>query len=150
MDEELLLRGVLQRVRNFFWKDVKKEKPEDVLRISRIVDPLVNRAAKEIFKTYAMELLNESITYIVPAVWGVDRDSELTCSQKEINRVTVPLVEKVIHQFEFRELESDQKFAIGYLVRELLISKVIYMVSQLKNQSIIEHEFDDISKTLLN
>jgi hypothetical protein len=124
--------------------------PEDILKISRIVGPLIDKVAKEIFQSYAPELLMEPITHIVPAIWGVDRDSELTISQKEINRVTVPLVERVIHQFEFRELENEQKFAIGYFVRELLISKIIYMVSQLKNQGLIEHEFDNISKTLLN
>ena len=135
---------------DLFRKDVKKKRPEDILRISRIVDPLLNTAAKEIFKRYAAELLNEPITHIVPAIWGVDKDLALTCSQNEINKVTVSLIEKVIHQFEFRELESDQEFAIGYFVRELLISKIIYMVSQLKSQSIIEHEYDNMSKTMLN
>jgi len=133
-----------------FSKNKKQQGLEDILSVSRIVRPLIDEVSKEICATYVSEFLVEPITYIVPAVWGVNNGSELTDSQKEMNRMIAPLITGAINQFGFRELTTSQEFAIGYLMRELIISKVIYMVSLLKSPSEIEYEFENIPKDMLN
>ncbi|MFC1489272.1 hypothetical protein ACFL6B_05450, partial [Thermodesulfobacteriota bacterium] len=138
------------KILEWFSRDRRKKAPEDTMRISKIVGPLIDMAAIGIFQTYASELQTESINYIVPAVWGVKEDGELTDTQKEINRKIVHVISDAVNQFDCSEFTKSQKFAIGYFVRELLISKIIYMVSQLKGQSIIEHEYDSIANHMIH
>ena len=80
-----------------------------------------------------MKLLTEPLTYVVPAVWGAKKDGELTATQKEINRQIVPAIEQILESLQFKDMPGAQKFAIGFLVRGLIISKIAYMMETLKN-----------------
>ncbi len=84
-----------------FSRGKKKQGPEDYQSISRILRPLIDGVSKEICNTCASELLIEPITYIVPAVWGVNKEGKLTDTQKEINRMIAPLITSTINQFDF-------------------------------------------------
>ncbi len=61
----------------FLWRFLgKREKKkdveisEDIMRVPRLIEPLLNKAALDIVDAYKSKLLNESVTYIVPAIWG--------------------------------------------------------------------------------
>jgi hypothetical protein len=119
-----------------FSKRVKNEEPEDLMEIAKVIGPLIDDAAKEIFASYQMKLLTEPLTYIIPAVWGAKKDGELTPTQKEISRQIVPVIEQIIQSLRFKELTGAQEFAIGFLVRGLIISKTTYMIEVVKNRII--------------
>ncbi|MBF0476100.1 MAG: hypothetical protein HQK59_09750 [Deltaproteobacteria bacterium] len=113
---------------------LKTNNAEDILKISRAAGPLIEKTVIEIFTAYYHELLNEPVTYIVPAIWGASKEGRLTVSQQHISQKISPIVEEIINLFEFDGLTGAQKFALLYLVRGLFVSKIIYMIELVKNQ----------------
>jgi hypothetical protein len=118
-----------------FSKGTNKEKPEDVMEIPRIIGPLIDKSVTEIFATYKMKLLSEPITYIVPAVWGAKKDGELTAKQKEINMQVAPIIRRIFEILDLKDVSGAQEFAIGFLIRGLIISKITYMIEMMKNKA---------------
>jgi hypothetical protein len=108
----------------------KEEESQKILKAKRIID----NTANEIFLVHKKNLLFEPITYIIPAIWGEMRDGNLTDAQKEITELIEPVINRFMRLFEFENLTKAQKFAIGYLIRGLIISKITYMIEALKNQ----------------
>ena len=133
-----------------FQINVKEGEIENLMKIARDIRPLICRIADNIFRSYTAELMANPTDYIVPAVWGGKKDGELAPSQKEIKQKIPSVIIEIAQLFEFRELSRAQAFAIGYLVRELIISKVIYMTELLKKQSIIEYGSEDPLSGILN
>ena len=103
-----------------------------ILKIKEIIDKTTNM----IFISYKEKLLTEPITYIVPAVWGEIKDGKLTTIQREINKKIVPTINSIMDILELEDLHGAQGFAIGYLIRGLLISKIAYMIEAFKNQEV--------------
>ena len=137
-------------LKKIFQNNVEQKKPEKLSMIAQEIGPLIFQIADDIFRSYTFELLTNPIGYIVPAVWGATKEGELTSSQKEINKRILPEIEEIVQSFEFRELSDAQAFAIGYLVRELIISKVIYMTELLKHQGVIEYGSEPVADNILN
>lgn len=121
-----------------FGRSMKKKEPEDIMRMSKVIGPLIDDKINEIFTEYRRELLEEPITYIVPAIWGAKKDGELTETQKEMNRKIVQVIEETLKLLEIEALRETQKFAITYLIRGYMISKIAYMIEFSKNQNINE------------
>lgn len=121
-----------------FGRSMKKKEPEDIMRMSKVIGPLIDDKINEIFTEYRRELLEEPITYIVPAIWGAKKDGELTETQKEMNRKIVPVINETLKVLEIGALKETQKFAITYLIRGYMISKIAYMIEFSKNQNINE------------
>jgi hypothetical protein len=117
-----------------------------ILKIKEIIDKTTNM----IFISYKEKLLAEPITYIVPAVWGERKDGKLTTIQREINRRIVPTIDSVMETLELEDLHGAQRFAIGYLIRGLLISKIAYMIEAFKNQDCKENGSNKKERDLLN
>lgn len=70
----------------------------------------------------------------MPAVWGAKKDGELTTNQKEIHKQIIPIIEDVFEKLDLKKISPPQKFAIGYIIRGLIISKITYMILMLKNK----------------
>jgi len=51
-------------------KKSKIEDSEDLMEISRIIGPLIEKTVTDIFVSQRQALLTEPTTYIVPAIWG--------------------------------------------------------------------------------
>jgi len=113
----------------------QKTEAEDVMKIVRIIGPLIDKTAIEIMAAHRTELLREPITYIVPAVWGVIKDGELTAAQKEMHREIAPNIKKIYEALELKKVNEAQKFAILDIIRGLVISKVTYMIEAMKNHA---------------
>jgi hypothetical protein len=137
-------------LKKIFQNNDKQEKPEELSMIAREIGPLIFQIADDIFRSYSVELLASPIDYIVPAVWGAKKDGELTSFQKEINQKILLAVKEITQVFEFRELSNAQAFAIGYLIRELFISKIVFMTELLKHQSVIEYGSEPVADNILN
>lgn len=111
----------------------KKKEPEDLARISKIIAPLIDKTANDIFRSNCKELLEKPITYIIPAIWGKDVNGELTLTQAEINDKIVPVMEKILALFEFKNSKGEQEFAFEYLLRGLFVAKITFMIELMKN-----------------
>ena len=111
----------------------KKKTPEDLAKISKIIAPLIDKTANDIFRSHCKELLEKPITYIIPAIWGKDINGELTKTQAEINDKIVPVMEKILGLFEFKNSSGEQEFAFEYLLRGLFVAKITFMIELMKN-----------------
>jgi hypothetical protein len=119
----------------------------DLLRLARGVESRVDRLANEIFVQYKELLLIQNITYIVPAVWGAAKEAELTAEQKEINGKAVPVLKEMLTVLDFRGLDPEQEFALIYILRSLIVSKIVYMIEGSKRhlaeeQQLLNQQFD--------
>jgi len=106
------------------------------MRISRVIGPLIDKTAEEIFISYKTRLLSEPIIYIVPAVWGAKKEGELEDTQKEINIKVIPVINELFDALRIRDLSGAQEFAIGFIIRGLIISKITYMIEAVRNRGI--------------
>ena len=111
----------------------KKKAHEDLTEISKIVSPLIDKTANDIFMSHCNELLEKPITYIVPAIWGKDINGELTSTQAKINDKIAPVMERILRLFEFKNSSGEQKFAFEYILRGLFVSKITFMIELKKN-----------------
>lgn len=112
----------------------KRQNTTNITDLAKLIGPLLDKLANEIFLSYREILISEPITYIVPAVWGAAKDADLTAEQIEMNRKIVPVVNQVFQILQIDSLNESQAFAIGFIVRGLIISKVTYMIEALKNK----------------
>jgi hypothetical protein len=118
-----------------FWRSTKpNETSEDMLEIARKIGPLIDEVTNQIFMDHRETLVKEPITYIVPAVWGAIKDGKLTRAQKEINQRFAPVVREVMSLLVPESASPSQRYAISYILRGLMISKITFMVEGLKNR----------------
>ena len=104
------------------------------MRIANVIGPVLDGVVHDIFTAYRMELLSEPITYVVPAVWGAKKEGDLTPVQKEINMRVVPAINKAYDSLQMKNLNSDQEFALYFLIRGLIISKITFMIETLRSR----------------
>lgn len=118
-------------------EDKHKEDKErdDVVAFARTIERLIDETSLELFRIYKKTLLAEQNVYIVPAIWGAMKNGELTETQKQIHAGVSPVIQKILNLLEQDRLNPAQQFAVGYLVRGLFISKIIYMIEFYKNLS---------------
>jgi len=117
------------------------------MQIADIIGPMIEKAVWDIFVSYRVELLSEEITFIIPAIWGAKKDGELTSTQKAINEQIAPVIKRVFELLDIRDMDSSQEFALNYLVRGLIVSKITYMIeafrSRLKDRTLDEQSLND-------
>ena len=134
-------------LKDFLARMTSDEEPEDLMKIADAIGPLIEKVVWDIFVNHRMELLSEPITFVVPAVWGAKKDGELTSSQKAINEQVVPVIEEIITSLHIKGLKPSQEFAINYLIRGLIVSKITYMIealrSRLKERSLDEQTLNE-------
>ena len=117
------------------------------MQIADIIGPMIEKAVWDIFVSYRVELLSEEITFIIPAIWGAKKDGELTSTQKAINEQIAPVIKRIFELLDIRDMDSSQEFALNYLVRGLIVSKITYMIeafrSRLKDRTLDEQSLND-------
>jgi len=131
----------------FLAKIKSRKQHKDIMQIADIIGPLIEKAVWDIFVGYRAELLSEQITFVVPAIWGAKKDGELTSTQEAINEQVVPVIKRIFELLDIRGLDSSQEFALNYLIRGLIISKITYMIeafrSRLKDRTLDEQGLKD-------
>ena len=117
------------------------------MQIADIIGPMIEKAVWDIFVSYRVELLSEEITFVIPAIWGAKKDGELTATQKAINEQISPVISRIFELLDIRDLNSSQEFALNYIVRGLIVSKITYMIeafrSKLKDRTLDEQSLKD-------
>ena len=96
--------------------------------MAKTIGVLINNTAKEVFLSNKMTLLDEPLTFIVPAVWGAIKEGTLTGEQQNIHNAIEPVVQEILRALSAEQLSESQKYTIGFIIRDLIVSKVIYMI----------------------
>ncbi len=110
------------------------------MAMARVIGSLIDKTVNKIFVAHRTELLSESITYIVPGVWGARLDGELTETQEKINQEILPVIKEIFTALDLKGLNPGQEFTIAYLIRSLFVAKITYMIEALKNQINLKEE----------
>lgn len=107
---------------------------EDAMAVPRIIEPILNQAAFDVVAIYRERLLKEPATYVVPAIWGTKEDGEIDALQTEIYEGVLPLIEQAHEAIGMDDLSAAQRFSMAYLVKGLIIAKIMYMLEILRHR----------------
>jgi hypothetical protein len=134
-------------LKEFLAKMKSRKQQKDIMQISDIIGPMIEKAVWDIFVSYRVELLSEDITFVIPAIWGAKKDGELTSTQKAINEQIAPVINRIFELLDIRDLDASQDFALNYIIRGLIVSKITYMIeafrSRLKDRTLDEQNLKD-------
>ena len=114
------------------FKGKSKKDPGNTLIMANAVSTRIDKMAWDVFSSFRMELLSEPITYIVPAIWGAKKDGELTPLQKKIHDRVNTQIDETFGALQMKELTDAQEFAVKYLIRDLVILKIAYMIESFR------------------
>lgn len=112
------------------------QSPSDMLRIARQVEARIDKLVNQIYSSRLNSLMHQDITYIVPAVWGAVKEGGLDDVQMEIHELVEPAFRDAMSAFGFQNLEQEQLFAVGYLVRSLIVTKTVYMIEATRRRQV--------------
>ena len=101
---------------------------KDLGEITRVIRPLIQNETFDMLYSHGIGFMNAPINCVVPAVWGIKEDGRLTPDQQEIKVRVQKIVERVIAALDVEGLNSSQRFAIGFLVRELIIARLLLFI----------------------
>jgi hypothetical protein len=99
----------------------KKDKAEQITQIGRLVGERINELALSIYQKHRETLLAQPASHIVDAVWGTGR---LSPAQKAIHSQVLPVIREIHEALDLTDLTPAQEYALAYLVRDLIISKI--------------------------
>jgi hypothetical protein len=130
----------------------KTEPGKDIFEngdLAKNIGMLLNDTAKDVFLSNKMTLLEKPLTFIVPAVWGATKEGILTETQKNIHNAIDPVVQEILNSLSAEQLSDSQKYAIGFILRDLVVSKIVYMIQIYKNalQGVVDTENIDLVNT---
>lgn len=123
----------------------RQTREADLTAIAHAVGGLIESSTWNIFSKYREELLAEEITYIVPAVWGADRNTALTPLQQEIHDQITPVLQDIFGKLDIDDITDPHTFAVGYIVRYTMITKIIYMIECFRNRFNV-HDLNEQSR----
>lgn len=130
-----MFKKTVEKVGNLLKKFSKdKNNSEDLLEIASAIGPLIDKLAMDLFLGYSRKLMAEPITYIVPAVWGATKGGVLDATQQEMHQLILPTINRSFELLDLKGLTGAQSFAVGFLIRGYIISKVTYMIESFRNQ----------------
>lgn len=112
----------------------RKRKEQAINGICRTINPMIDRVCDEVMLEHKDSLIKEEPSFVVYAVWGAGREEGLTEIQSAINRKVLPVINSVISELDIKDLDPDQQYAIEYLIRGLVITKLLFMTEMLKNR----------------
>ncbi len=127
--------------------ECKKQEKKDTA-VTDAIGALIEKSTWEIFLKYRNELLAEDITYIVPAVCGAEKSGELTPLQEEIHNQITPNLQEIFRKLEIYDTMDDHSFAVRYIVRNMIITKIIYIIESFRNK-FHAHNLNERSKMML-
>lgn len=117
---------MLKTVTNLFFQGTVDSCPALFVEVSA----LINEAVNAVIITHGHELIGANINYIIWAIWGSDNENKLDETQKQINDYIVPVLGKIVSLFKLNKPTKEQTFAIEYLIRSLLVTRIGYAIEK--------------------
>ena len=128
---------------------LKKEAPDDHLKLARVIGPQIDKLANDIFYIYSKSDTLRSEKYIIQAVWNDRKNGPLERVQCDISNIVESAIISVFNELSLNQLDASQRFAIEYMIKGLIITKVIYMIEVLRNRMTSSiRDFKGLSESL--
>ncbi|MCE5244608.1 MAG: hypothetical protein ABFD98_10210 [Syntrophobacteraceae bacterium] len=103
---------------------------EGIAEIPVLIGPIIDESIRQVFKISGHKFLADLVDGVVYTVWGCKTSNKKAYSQREISQVVVPLMEEIRGIFEVANLNSAQQFALDYLIRGFIMSRVLRMTAE--------------------
>jgi hypothetical protein len=130
-----MIREVIKGCYRFFSRFKKKaDESDDLIEIVGRAGHIIDKLVMDLLANYYKQLLLEPPTYIIPAVWGATKDGSLDATQRQMHALVLPVVEQIQSLLDLHDLRASQSFAIGFLIRGYIISRVTHMVEVFKGR----------------
>ena len=104
------------------------------LRLAKLIGPEIDRLANEIFLLYTRRRDLNPTTHIIAAVWGNKANETLDELQQYLVQKVTFKVQKILAVLTSEQTDPSQMFAMEFIVKGLLITKVLYMLEVLKSK----------------
>ena len=128
-----------------FFRSQKTEMTGIDMRIINGLIEQVDKATKKIFKSNAVELLNETLCNVVVAVWGVPTGKSLTTlTQRQIDHTIRPMIRNIEDAFETEDLSGAKDCLIDQLIKRLAIMQIAFMIQRYKLSLFSQAQFKSI------
>ncbi len=114
----------------------KKGERVDLMRLGKALGDRIDRLAHDVFVAHRNTLFHEHATFIVPAVWGGRQEGSLSEVQREIHARVEPVVRELLACLDIEDASPEQHFAVEFLIRELIITKITFMLELGKNMGL--------------
>ena len=115
------------------WQAKKPKKSQDILSIARKCGPAMDQMVLRIFELQGSQIMQADNNYLVHAIWGVRQGAPLDHTQEYINREFKNTFQVLIRALDLGDLSDAQEYALGYLIRDLAITKLVYMAEKAKS-----------------
>ena len=90
----------------------------------------IDEATKKILNCNATDILNEPLSNVVAAVWGVQTDkSQATSTQRQIDYTIRPIIRKIQDVLEADDTTGANNSVIDYLIKRLAVSEIVFMIT---------------------
>ena len=126
-------------------KGLEKAAPVDAGLVYEVMEQL-DQATKKIFDCNILDLLNEPIANIVPAVWCAQTDeAQLTSIQRQIQCTIYPMINQIRNVLKSDELSEIKDITVDYLVKKLAIVELAFMIQSYKLNLVVlgkSHQID--------
>ena len=118
-------------------RDPEKTTTVDARVIYEVMEQ-IDEATKKIFECDILDLLNEPIGNIVPAIWCAPTDqSQLTSIQRQIQCTIYPMIRKISDVLKTEELAEVKDLTVDYLIKKLAIIELAFMIQSYKLNMVI-------------
>jgi hypothetical protein len=102
-----------------------KQWNQDFRRITKVVRPMIFDNVKFMFSQFEEQIITNSIEYIIFAIWGPMPENRLDKCQQFMYMNAQALVMKAVDALEIDNLDGAQGFYLAFLIREIIVHKII-------------------------
>lgn len=125
---------MLKKVANLFLQETKGDHSALFIEMSS----LINEAVNAVIMAYGNKLIGAPIEYIISAIWGGDGKNKPDRTQKEIHNYIDYSINRIVSLLELNKLTKEQIFAIEYLIRSLLVTRIGYAIEKHISKNLLE------------
>ena len=112
------------------WSAGKRESGQEVLAIARKCGPAMDQLALRVFEQHGPKIMQSDNTFLVHAIWGVRQGASPDRTQELIHREFEATHKIVTRALGLTGLSEAQQYALDYLIRDLAITKLVYMAQK--------------------
>lgn len=117
---------LIQSVRRFFRRE-KQHSSSGGIELIQGLEKICENIAKHVFHEHSDLIVRNELQYIVASVWGISPEGELDAVQKKIHRNLSPRIYEALTLLGVQQMTAKQSFAVEYLIKGYVISKLSYM-----------------------
>ena len=133
-------------LKKIFKKSSEEDDPQEIMRIVKSISPFIEKTSNNIFKVYRAKFLTDFDSILEKSNKGINQISRMSAIHPEMKNEIAGAINTIYDMLDIKNLNKSQKLAIGFLVSDLIVSKVALKVEALIS-IVNEEEFKQENQT---